>query len=235
MTERPGYGASSRLPGRGFVEPADDLAAILDQLQLERVHVIGGSGGGPHVLALAARHPDRVKAATVVVGAAPLTEDELGGLIAVNAESHRLIRAGDLDGFRRLLERLRASLLEDPIRGLRAAMDKAPEADRAVMGDPDWQATHALATREALRAGVDGWFDEGIALERAWSEIDLSAIGTSLTWWLADSDANVPLSAAQRLLERIPDARPVLFGPEEGHFAPYHREADILDELLARG
>jgi pimeloyl-ACP methyl ester carboxylesterase len=29
-TERPGFGASSRLPGRRFGEPADDLAAILD-------------------------------------------------------------------------------------------------------------------------------------------------------------------------------------------------------------
>lgn len=114
----------------------------------------------------------------------------------LNAESHWLIPVGDLDGFRRLLERLPASLLKDPIGGFLAAMDKAPETDRVVMGDPDWQARHALATREALRAGVDGWFDEAIALERAWSEIDLSAVGTSLTWWLAGSDANVPLSAA---------------------------------------
>ena len=31
-TERPGFGASSRLPGRRFREPADDMAAILDSL-----------------------------------------------------------------------------------------------------------------------------------------------------------------------------------------------------------
>lgn len=40
-TERPGFGASSRLPGRGFREPADDLAAILDYVHVETVHVIG--------------------------------------------------------------------------------------------------------------------------------------------------------------------------------------------------
>jgi len=32
LTERPGFGASTRLPGRGFVEHTDDLAAILDEL-----------------------------------------------------------------------------------------------------------------------------------------------------------------------------------------------------------
>src|SRR3954469_18138024 len=56
-TERPGFGASSRLPGRGFNEHADDLAAILDAADVDRVHVIGGSGSSPHQLAFAARTP----------------------------------------------------------------------------------------------------------------------------------------------------------------------------------
>jgi pimeloyl-ACP methyl ester carboxylesterase len=45
--ERPGFGVSTRLPGRGFVEDADDLAAILDHLGIGRVPVYGGSGGAP--------------------------------------------------------------------------------------------------------------------------------------------------------------------------------------------
>jgi len=65
-TERPGFGASTRLPGRGFNEHADDLVAVLDELGLGRVPVIGGSGAAPHILALCARHPDRVEAATVL-------------------------------------------------------------------------------------------------------------------------------------------------------------------------
>jgi pimeloyl-ACP methyl ester carboxylesterase len=34
----------TRLPGRGFGAPADDLAAVVDHLGLEAVHVMGGSG-----------------------------------------------------------------------------------------------------------------------------------------------------------------------------------------------
>jgi hypothetical protein len=53
--------------------------------------------------------------------------------------------------------------------------------------------------------------------------------------WHAPADADATLSAARRLLARIPHARLRLFDSDEGHLAGFHREADILDELLARG
>src|SRR5262249_40789732 len=68
VADRPGYGESTRLPGRGIADVADDALELLDHLGLGVVHVLGGSGGGPHVLAFAERHPDRVRAATVIVG-----------------------------------------------------------------------------------------------------------------------------------------------------------------------
>jgi pimeloyl-ACP methyl ester carboxylesterase len=234
-TERPGFGASTRLPGRRFREPADDMAAILEHLELGAVHVIGGSGSAPHQLALAARHPDRVLAMTVLVGAAPPTEDELAQMIGVNAEAHHLVRKGDAEGLRSLLEPIRTALLEDPNAAFREIMDRAPEADRAVMADPQWQAEFAVAAREALRPGVDGWIDEGMALASPWEDVDMTAVSTSVTWWHAPKDANAPLSAAQRLVDHLPNARLVQFGKDEGHLAAYHREGEILDELLARG
>jgi pimeloyl-ACP methyl ester carboxylesterase len=135
-TERPGFGASTRLPGRGFGEPADDLAAVLDHLGLQAVHVLGGSGCAPHQLAFAARHPDRVRAMTVLVGAAPCTAEEAGQLIGINAAEHRLVQRGDAEGLRRLLDPLRAALLGDQVAVFGAVMDRAPAADRAVMAGP---------------------------------------------------------------------------------------------------
>jgi len=163
-TERPGFGASTRLPGRGFGAPADDLAAVLDHLGLEAVHVMGGSGSAPHQLAFAAQHPDRVRAMTVLVGAAPCTEDEAGQMIGLNADAHGLVQKGDVEGLRRLMEPIRTAMLDDPIVAFRAVMDRAPAADRAVMADPQWQAELAVASTEALRQGVDGWADEAFAL-----------------------------------------------------------------------
>lgn len=234
-TERPGFGASSRLPGRGFAEPADDMAAILDQLDLAAVHVIGASGSSPHQLAFAARHPDRVRAMTVLVGAAPPTEDEIARMIGLNAEAHRLVRNDDVEGLYRLLEPIRTAMLADPIAAFREIMDRVPDADRAVMADPQWQAELAVAAREALRPGLDGWIDEAIALASPWDDINLSAVRASVTWWHAPMDANAPLAAASRLVDRLPNAQLVQFGEDDGHLAAYHREGEILDELLARG
>jgi pimeloyl-ACP methyl ester carboxylesterase len=232
-TERPGFGASTRLPGRAFAEPADDLAAILDHLGLEAVHVVGGSGSAPHELAFAARHPGRVHAMTIVVGAAPIVDEEAAHLIGVNATAYSLVQARDLDGLHRLLDETRTALLADPIGGFRTIMDKAPDADREVMADPLWQAAFSVAAREALRQGVEGWADEALAILGTWDDVEVEAV--AVTWWHSPGDANAPLTAARRVVERLREARLVLFGEHEGHLAPYHREGDILDELLARG
>jgi pimeloyl-ACP methyl ester carboxylesterase len=234
-TERPGFGASTPLPGRRFGEPADDLAAVLDELGIDAVRVFGGSGSAPHQLAFAARHPSRVRAMTILVGAAPTTEEEEDHEIGLNKHVHHLFRVGDLPGVRRLLTETRAALVAHPLQAFLEVMDKAPEADRVVMADPGWQESFTVSVREALRQGIDGWFDEGLALSGAWHDVDLAAVRTSLTWWHAGSDANAPLSAAQRLLEKIPQAQLQLFGDDEGHMAGYHREGEILDELLSRG
>lgn len=50
IPSRPGYGKT----------PSSSLVGLLDYLSLERVIVIGISGGGPTSLQLAGRHPARV-------------------------------------------------------------------------------------------------------------------------------------------------------------------------------
>src|SRR5947199_2968579 len=103
-TERPGFGASTPLPGRGYAQPSDDVAAVLDEFGIDDVALIGGSGGGPHVLAFCARHSDRVRAATVLVGASPLDDDEIDTMIDLNVQASRLARAGDVEALRALEE-----------------------------------------------------------------------------------------------------------------------------------
>src|SRR6478736_2806202 len=106
-TERPGYGASTRLEGRAFVEHSDDVAAILDSLGIDSLPVYGASGAAPHILDLAFRHPDRVTAATIAVGAAPLEPDEVDQMIDLNALEHRLIEEGRFDEVWRITTEMR--------------------------------------------------------------------------------------------------------------------------------
>jgi pimeloyl-ACP methyl ester carboxylesterase len=57
---RPGYAGTPLTTGRSISEQADALVALLDVLGLERVALLGASGGGPAAYTLAGRHPQRV-------------------------------------------------------------------------------------------------------------------------------------------------------------------------------
>ena len=191
-TERPGFGRSTRLPEHGFAEHADDLAAILDHLGLDRVNVVGVSGGGPYLLAFAARHPDRVIAASILVGFPPLVEAEIDQMIELNAAAYRMARNGDRDGLRTALTPVYYSMRADPLAGLSAVMEHAPETDKAVMTDPLWRVMFSVALKNALASSVEGWIDETLALDSDWPDIDLTAIRASLTWWHGTTDRNLP-------------------------------------------
>ncbi len=233
LTERPGFGASTRHPGRSFLDHAADLAAILDELGAERVPIMGGSGAGPYLLAFAASHPDRVQAVTVAVGAAPIVDEEAELMIGLNAQGYWLAKAGDREGMTRLLTPVRESMLEDPLGSFREVMESAPPSDQEIMRDPAWQDYLSRGLTEALRPGVEGWVDESMLMFSGWLDLDVSAVRASVTWWHGDHDRNAPLPAVRRLLRQIPHARLIVW-PDAGHLTAYRREGAILDELLAR-
>ena len=76
--DRPGYGASSPYAADvvpTFADSADDLDTVLAKLGIDDVGVIGWSNGGIHALALAARHPDRIRAVALV--GTPASDDDV--------------------------------------------------------------------------------------------------------------------------------------------------------------
>jgi pimeloyl-ACP methyl ester carboxylesterase len=229
LADRPGYGGSTRLPGRGVIGLADDLAALLDHHKLDRVPVMGTSGGGPHALAVAAGHPDRITAVSVIVGASPLEPGEVSHLVGVNAAGYAAAERGWED-LHNLLVEVRERLLGDE--GMAGVLDDAPPEDRKIMSDPAWQRLSRANTGEALRQGAEGWTDESMALHRGW-DFDLSTVQPSVTWWHGDDDKNAPLTAAKRAAAQLQhvDLR-ILHN--EGHFASLTHETEIVRELLSR-
>jgi pimeloyl-ACP methyl ester carboxylesterase len=55
---RPGYLRTPLEVGRDFEEQADVFAALLDEIQVDKVVAYGISGGGPPAIQFSARHPD---------------------------------------------------------------------------------------------------------------------------------------------------------------------------------
>jgi pimeloyl-ACP methyl ester carboxylesterase len=229
LADRPGYGGSTRLPGRGVAVIADDLVALLDHHHLERVQVMGTSGGGPHALAVAARHPARISAVSVIVGAAPLEPDEVSRLVGVNADGYAAAEKG-WESLNKLLTDVRERLLGDE--GMAGVLSDAPAPDLAIMQDPTWQGTSRANTAEALKQGAEGWTDESMALHADW-DFDPGLVRASVTWWAGDSDKNAPLSAAKRTAARLPKVDMRVWH-NEGHFASLTHEAEIVRELLSR-
>ena len=63
---RPGYLRTPLEAGATPEEQADAFAALLDSLAIDRVPIIGISGGGPPALQFALRHPQRCTAVVLI-------------------------------------------------------------------------------------------------------------------------------------------------------------------------
>lgn len=152
---------SEGLPGRRVVDCVTDVEAIADALEIERFAIVGGLGGGPHALAVAARLPDGVICARCLVGIAPLDAiglDWFGGMDPQNVQEFGWAQEGE-QVLHRELERVAAEDLErlarDPSKLLSDEWQLDP-ADPVVLARTDVQRMVGEMTREAYRSGVWG-------------------------------------------------------------------------------
>ena len=235
-TERPGFGASTRLPGRRFCEHADDLAAVLDASGVQTAYVYGESGAAPHILSFLSRHPDRARAATILVGAAPLVDAEAEQMIELNRVEWFLMKDGDRARIEANLRPWWQEELRDPVAAMLQVLDGGPESDRRVLQDATFLSNVERSTREALSTeeNFQAWIDESFALRFGWDDIELDRISTSITWYHGHGDTTAPFTAARRLVDRLPTARLVEI-EDAGHLALFDQGGPVLDELLSRG
>lgn len=231
---RPGYGSSTRRPGRRVADAAEDVTAILDHLDTARCLVAGWSGGGPHALATGARLPERAAGVLVIAGVAPYDADGLdflAGMGEQNVEEFGAARRGE-SALRPYLEADAEQLRDADAAGLIAGMSTVlPEADRAVLGD-EYGEDLAANFAEALRTGVDGWLDDDLAFTTPWGFAP-QEIAVPTFVWQGGADLMVPAAHGRWLAEHIPAATAHL-EPGEGHLSLGIGALDrMLGELVA--
>lgn len=164
--DRPGYGGSDPLPPGAvptITQFADDAGAVLDQLGITDVAVVGWSAGGRVAAALAARRPQLVRALVLVGtpapdGDVPWFPDEQRPFI----EFMKSDPAGCVPA---LVEQL-------------AEMSKAPGTALVSSGESD---AAALAADEALGAAVNAMVAEGFAQGPIGLALDLVSY-TAVDW-----------------------------------------------------
>jgi pimeloyl-ACP methyl ester carboxylesterase len=231
--DRAGYGVSDRHPGRTVVDNVADVAAIADAIGIERFYITGGSGGGPHSMAVAARVPDRVIAAEASVSPVPYDLDGFDFFAGMDPENIKEF-SWALDGeqtLHRELTRIAAQILQrvEAGRSEDALGDfELDPSDRAVLGRDDMKQMFAEMFRHAFVNGVWGWVDDDLAMLKPWG-FDISEITVPITIRYGSKDVLVPAAHGDWLAAHVPNAKVFVAG-DAGHLSgPEERIAHMLE------
>jgi len=229
--ERPGTGLSTGHLHRAVVDWARDVEEIADALGLERFVVVGLSGGGPYVLAVAHELPDRVVGGLVLGGVAPTKGDEAadGGIVRLT---------GYLEPVLSLVKVPLGLALTTFARALRPFTSQAfelyarvsPEGDRAVFASPDIKEMFTGDLNRAAKTGLSAPAYDLVLFGRHWG-FSLRDIRVPIRFWHGDADNFVPLEHAEHQSALIPDSE-LRVRPGESHIGALAASDEILDVIL---
>jgi len=230
---RPGYGASTRQPGRRVVDAVADVAAVLAHLGTPRCLVAGWSGGGPHALATGARLPKQVAGILCIAGVAPYDAEGLNfleGMGQQNIDEFGLALQGE-EAIRPSHEAEAVGLRNTDAAGLIEGMATLlPDVDRAVL-TAEFGENLAANFAEGFRTGVDGWVDDDLAFVAPWG-FSLAEIAVPAFVWQGSEDLMVPFTHGQWLAAHVPGATSRL-QQAEGHLSIGVGALDrMFDDLL---
>jgi len=208
---------------------ATDVAALADHLGIDAFSLLGISGGGPFAAAVAAVLGRRIRR-LALVGPVGLITD--GDRLSLAQQLSFRTLAGVPGGWAIPIGLFRAALSVAPERTAALAGAAGRTADRALMADRQVCRDFARAFREGLRPGIGGWLADARLFARPW-DFDPATIACAARVWIGREDRNVPVAAAVRLGECIPEATvTVLDGT--GHFWIARNFDVVLDWLAGR-
>jgi pimeloyl-ACP methyl ester carboxylesterase len=206
-----------------------DVAVIADALGIERFAVSGGSGGGPHSLAVAACVPERVTRACCDVGVAPFDTpgfDWFEGMDPLNVREFGWALQGE-EVLAAEYGREAAEILErvavDPSQVLGEDWQLS-EADRAQLANPERHEVLRQMISEAFRNGVWGIVDDMLCMTRPWG-VDVGEIRVPTRIVYGLTDVLVPRQHGEWLARNVPDAEVVI-----DHGAGHIADAQLVTE-----
>jgi 4,5:9,10-diseco-3-hydroxy-5,9,17-trioxoandrosta-1(10),2-diene-4-oate hydrolase len=203
LVDQPGFGGSDKpeVKANYFRHSADYLVKFLDELQIEKVHLLGNSLGGGTAARFALENPKRV-GRLVLMGP--------GGL------NLSVLSADPTEGVKRLMD-----FSANPSREAMRAFISTMVVDQSLVTDALVDERLADATkpgaREAMASmGASFWNPDTFEDGMLWREAHRIRQHTLLTW--GREDRVNPLDGALVALKQIPKAQLHVF-PNCGHWA----------------
>jgi pimeloyl-ACP methyl ester carboxylesterase len=220
IPSRPGYGKTPSSTGRTAEAFADALVGLLDNLHLERVIILGISGGGPTTLQLAGRHPERVSKVilqnAVTGGKFPSARVRIGAYLVLNRWVERWTWAA-----------LRSFARAAPLGMLKMMMGSLSSLEPAQVVDTmsSEQQQGALALLLALQSG------SGFMHDLHHQCGDLQRIAAPTLVIASRYDGSVDVSHANYAADHIPNAE-IFISPAESHLLWFSSYNAAIEEKM---
>ena len=230
--DRPGIGSSTPYQYDNVFAFADDLRTIADTLGIDKMEVIGLSGGGPYTLACAAAMPDRVVAAGVIGGVAPTTGADgiaggVMGSVGLRVAPLLQVAGGPIGMVASALIRL-IRPVGSPAVDLYGRV--SPEADRQVLARPEIKAMFLDDLLNGSRKQMAAPFADVVVFARDWG-FRLDEVKVPVRWWHGDHDHIVPFDHGLHVVAKLPDVE-MYHLPGESHLAGLGRAEEILETMV---
>ena len=226
--DRPGYGRSDFQPDRQLLDWTDDITQLADYLHIDRFALMGHSGGGPHVAAVAYKMPDRVTGASFVSSAAPPGSSNKGLFIMFRIVNLTMGRSAWLH--RKITDSQVNMLLNKPAQMLKGWGMMSKADGRLFTNRPEVVNNILAEMREALHQGTAAILQEHPLYKKPWG-FDIGDIRVPSHIWHGTADTQAAPVWSRYLADHIPNSQLHLV-PDEGHFsALVNQQAAILAQV----
>jgi pimeloyl-ACP methyl ester carboxylesterase len=225
--DRPGYGASSPYAADvvpTFADSADDLDTVLAHLGIDTAAVVGWSNGGVHALALAARHPERVRAAALL--GTPASDDDVPWVPEEQRALGQVMR-NDRGSARATVESVIGPATESAENGVGMLADGA--ADEALGKDPDVHARLLHMLEGAFAQAASGLAADIVAGHVAPWGFDPAAVRVPVALWYGEDDGIVTPAHAAYWHGVLADS--TVHVVPGGHLLPFTVWAEVLGSV----
>ncbi|MEE2032748.1 alpha/beta fold hydrolase [Rhodococcus chondri] len=229
--DRPGIGSSTPHVYENVLTFADDLQIVADTLGVDRMAVVGLSGGGPYTLGAAYAMPERVVAAGVLGGVAPIVGPDAieGGLLKLGALAAPLLAVAGVPIGAATTAAIRVVRpFASPIIDLYGRL--SPEADRRLLARPEFKAMFLDDLLNGSRKQMAAPFADVVVFARDWG-FRVPDVKVPVRWWHGDTDHIIPFEHGLHMVDLLPDAE-FHHLPGESHLGGLGASEEILTTLL---